>query len=86
MYWNLTTGGVGQRAVGCPGLDEPFGEVTEYGTPNWPYKTGKRLKKVNEEGDPIFGSPAMDCPTNDVQPRWRESHNERHHSRVCRGQ
>ena len=28
MYWNFTTGGVGQRAIGCPGLDEPFGEVS----------------------------------------------------------
>ena len=27
MYWNLTVGGLNQRAVGCPGLDEPFGTI-----------------------------------------------------------
>ena len=27
MYWNLTVGGLNQRAMGCPGLDEPFGTI-----------------------------------------------------------
>ena len=61
MYWNLTTGGPGssQRAIGCPGLDEPFGQVPKYGTPNWPYRN---------KDSPIFGSPAMKCATNDYVP------------------
>ena len=52
LFWNLTVGGVNQRAIGCPGLDEPFGTITE---PNWPYRN------LNSQ---IFGSPAMDCPVN----------------------
>jgi len=59
LYWKMTTGGVGQRAVGCTGLDEPFGEVEEYGTPNWPYRNNN---------SPIHGSPAMDCEVNDYAP------------------
>lgn len=27
MYWNLTVGGLNQRAMGCPGLDVPFGTI-----------------------------------------------------------
>ena len=27
MYWNVTVGGLNQRPVGCPGLDEPFGTI-----------------------------------------------------------
>ena len=27
MYWNLTVGGLNQRAMGCPGLDAPFGTI-----------------------------------------------------------
>ena len=59
MAWNLTVGGVGQRAMGCPGLNEDFGTVSK---PNWPYRN------LNS---PIFGSPAMDCPKNDYAPEGR---------------
>jgi len=58
MYWNLTVGGLNQRAMGCPGLDVPFGTIdreTELGSPNWPYKKG-------------FASPAMNCGLNDYKP------------------
>ena len=34
-------------------------KVPKYGTPNWPYKNNN---------SPIFGSPAMSCPTNDHKP------------------
>ena len=62
LFWKLTTGGVGQRAIGCNGLDEPFGEVEKYGTPNWPYRNNN---------SPIHGSPAMDCEMNDYAPDGR---------------
>ena len=29
MYWNLTVGGLNQRAMGCPGLDVPFGTINK---------------------------------------------------------
>ena len=59
MYWNLTVGGVGQRAIGCPGLNEPFGTITK---PNWPYRNSN---------SPIWGSPAMQCEVNDYAPEGR---------------
>ena len=59
LAWNLTVGGVGQRAMGCPGLNEDFGTVSK---PNWPYRNSN---------SPIFGSPAMDCPVNDYAPEGR---------------
>ena len=27
MYWDFQVGEVSQRAIGCPGIDEPFGTV-----------------------------------------------------------
>ena len=62
MYWNLTVGGVGQRAVGCPGLDEPFGTIDE---PNWP---------LREIQSPIWASKAMDCGLNMHAPEGRPLH------------
>ena len=63
LFWNLTTSeNLGQRAIGCKGLDEPFGEVEKYGTPNWPYRNNN---------SPIFASPAMDCEVNDYAPDGR---------------
>ena len=59
LYWNFTVGGVAQRAVGCPGLDEPFGSVD---APNWPYKVST---------SPIFASPAMQCGVNDYSPEGK---------------
>ena len=56
FFWNFTVGGVGQRAVGCPGLDEPFGTIDK---PNWP------LRNANS---PIFASPAMHCSHNEYAP------------------
>ena len=35
MFWNMTVGGVGQRAIGCTGLDAEFGTITD---PKWPYR------------------------------------------------
>ena len=35
MYWNLTVGGLNKRAMGCPGLDVPFGSVVDEQY-NWP--------------------------------------------------
>ena len=55
-------GGVAQRAVGCPGLDTPFGTVEE---PNWPYRTSK---------SPMFASPAMDCEVNTYAPEDKPMH------------
>jgi len=62
LYWNFTVGGVGQRAVGCPGLDRPFGTIT---TPNWPYRN---------TGSPIFASPAMECSLNTYAPDGKPMH------------
>lgn len=62
LFWNMTVGGVGQRAVGCAGLDEPFGTITE---PNWPFRNNK---------SPIFNSPAMKCEVNTYAPEGRPMH------------
>ena len=62
LYWNFTVGGVAQRAVGCPGLDTPFGTVDQ---PNWPYRNNK---------SPIFASPAMDCEVNTYSPEGKPMH------------
>ena len=59
MYWNFTMGPPGkifQRAMGCPGLDEPFGT---YENPNWPYKNSNSER---------YGSPAMQCGVNEYTP------------------
>merc|ERR1719483_861574 len=63
LYWNISVGGIGQRAVGCPGLDTPFGTVAE---PNWPFKVAN--------GIPIFASPAMDCNLNTDAPDGKPMH------------
>ena len=34
--WDFQVGEAGQRSIGCPGIDEPFGKVDE---PLWPFKT-----------------------------------------------
>ena len=62
LYWNFTVGGVAQRAVGCPGLDRPFGSVNQ---PNWPFRTSN---------SPIFASPAMDCNLNTYAPEDKPMH------------
>ena len=56
MYYSFQVGGPGKRAIGCPGLDEPFGTVDE---PLWPYRT---------KCCPIWASPAMDCDVNTYAP------------------
>ena len=58
MYWNLTVGGLNKRAMGCPGLDVPFGSVVDEQY-NWPLKTG---------------SPAMKCGLNKYTPIDRPMH------------
>jgi len=63
LYWNFSVGGVGQRAIGCPGLDKPFGTVEE---PNWPFRTSN---------SPIFASDAMDCNVNTYSPDGEPMHN-----------
>ena len=65
MFWNLTVGHDSQRAVGCPGLDEPFGSVggprdSGLNDPKWPY-----MALGSEDIYMIFGSPAMNCTVND---------------------
>ena len=70
LFWNFTTGGVGERAIGCPGLDEPFGEVKtegdEKGTGGlWPFRNNN---------SPIWGSPAMQCDVNTYAPEGRPMH------------
>ena len=62
LYWNFTVGGVGQRAIGCPGLDEPFGTITE---PKW---------ALRNKGSPIWASPAMDCNVNTYAPQGKPMH------------
>ena len=62
LYWNFQVGGVGKRAIGCPGLDEPFGTIDE---PLWPFRT---------KCCPIYGSPAMDCDVNTYAPEGRSMH------------
>jgi len=62
LYWNFTVGGVAQRAVGCPGLDRPFGSLNQ---PNWPFRTSS---------SPIFASPAMDCNLNTYAPEDKPMH------------
>jgi len=60
MYWNFTTSREkGQRAIGCPGLDTPFGTVEK---PNWPHRN---------TNSPIFGSPAMNCSRNMYAPEGK---------------
>ena len=59
LFWNFTTSeSEGQRAIGCPGLDEPMGVVNtdspDY-KPNWPYRNNN---------SPIWNSPAMQCDKN----------------------
>merc|ERR1712241_657083 len=61
MYWNLTVGGVGQRATGCPGLTD-FGTVKPMKV-NWPYRS--RIK-------PIFASSKMECGRNEYKPSGEE--------------
>ena len=59
MYWNLTVGGLNQRATGCPGLDEPFSEMVIDGAGtvfNW------------------HMSPAMKCGLNEYTPIDRPMH------------
>jgi len=62
LYWNFTVGGEAQRAVGCPGLDAPFGSVND---PKWPFRTSN---------SPIFASPAMDCEKNTYAPEGKPMH------------
>jgi len=63
MYYNFTTSREkGQRPIGCPGLDEPFGSITE---PNWPFRNS---------GSPIWGSPAMHCGLNEYAPEGKPMH------------
>ena len=62
LFWNLTVDGVGQRAVGCPGLDEPFGSIDE---PLWPFRNSKSA---------IFASPAMQCEFNTYAPEGKPMH------------
>ena len=62
LFWNFTVGGVGQRAIGCPGLDEPFGTISK---PNWPFRNNK---------SPIFNSPAMNCEVNTYAPEGKPMH------------
>ena len=62
MYWNLTVGGLNQRAMGCPGIDRPFGTINKFGTKdrfNWPKK---------------WKSPAMKCGLNEYTPIDRPIH------------
>ena len=61
MYWNFTVGGQNQRAMGCPGLDMPFGTIDK---PNWPYRNIAR---------PVYSSPAMQCGVNDYKPSYPDS-------------
>merc|ERR1711892_320682 len=62
LYWNFTVGGVAQRAVGCAGLDEPFGTITE---PKW---------ALRNKNSPIWNSPAMDCNVNTYAPQGKPMH------------
>lgn len=50
MYWKFHVGGVGQRPMGCPGIDDEFGT---YSDPKWPF--------VVREDIPIIGSYSMKC-------------------------
>ena len=44
MYWDLTVGGLNKRAMGCPGLDTPFGSVVD-DQYNWPEKRNSQTMK-----------------------------------------
>ena len=55
--------GVGQRAMGCPGIDDDFGSL-----PNskWPFRNSN---------SPVWASPAMQCQhLNDHAPQGRPAH------------
>ena len=55
-YWKFTTSKEkGQRAIGCPGLDQDLD--LDNGV-TWPYRNS---------GSPIFASRAMDCPRQDYK-------------------
>jgi len=62
FYYNFTVGGVGQRAIGCSGLDEDFGTVSD---PKWPYRNNN---------SPIWASRAMQCGLNDYAPEGKPVH------------
>lgn len=62
LYWDFTVGGPSQRAMGCPGLDEPFGTTDN---PLWPFRT---------KCCPIYASPAMNCHVNTYAPEGRPMH------------
>ena len=44
MYWDLKVGGLNKRAIGCPGLDTPFGSVVD-DQYNWPEKRNSQTMK-----------------------------------------
>ena len=44
MYWNLTVGGLNKRAMGCPGIDAPFGSHVN-GQYNWPERRNSQTMK-----------------------------------------
>jgi len=62
MFWKFSVGGVGQRAIGCPGIDEEFGTVAN---PKWPFRNSN---------SPIFHSKALQCEVNDYAPEGRPVH------------
>ena len=55
-YWKFTTSKEnGQRAIGCPGLDQ---DLDLDNNVTWPYRNS---------GSPIFATRAMDCPKQDYK-------------------
>jgi len=62
FYYNFTVGGVAQRPIGCSGIDDDFGTVSD---PKWP------LRNMNS---PIWASRAMDCGLNDYAPEGKPVH------------
>ena len=61
MYFKLFLG-VAQRPIGCSGIDDDFGTVSD---PKWP------LRNMNS---PIWASRAMDCGLNDYAPEGKPVH------------
>jgi len=64
MMYNFTVGGDMQRAMGCEGLDEPFGTLPEA---DWPYR-------IATDDNPIWHSPVMKCNVNEYAPEGKELH------------
>jgi len=59
FYRDFTVGGDAQMPIGCGGIDDDFGTVSD---PKWPFRN---------MNSPIWASKAMDCGLNDYAPEGK---------------